>query len=60
MDTHIVYLALGSNLGNRLDNLKQALTALTPQLEVKTKSHIYETLPWGFEDQSNSYWIRLN
>ena len=51
MDTHIVYLALGSNLGNRQDNLKQALTALTPQMEVRAKSRIYETLPWGFENQ---------
>ncbi|HJS17697.1 MAG TPA: 2-amino-4-hydroxy-6-hydroxymethyldihydropteridine diphosphokinase [Anaerolineales bacterium] len=53
MDTHIVYLALGSNLGNRQDNLKQALTALTPQMEVRAKSRIYETLPWGFENQPN-------
>ena len=51
MDKHIVYLALGSNLGNRLDNLKEAVAALSPQLEVKAKSHIYETPPWGYEDQ---------
>jgi 2-amino-4-hydroxy-6-hydroxymethyldihydropteridine diphosphokinase len=51
MDKHIVYLALGSNLGNRLENLKEAVAALSPQLEVKAKSHIYETPPWGYEDQ---------
>jgi len=51
MDEHIIYLALGSNLGNRLANLKQALTALSPQMEVKAKSHVYETPPWGYEDQ---------
>ena len=51
MKEHIVYLALGSNLGNRLDNLKQAIAALTPQLEVKSKSQVYETPPWGYEDQ---------
>ena len=51
MNEHIVYLALGTNLGDRLANLKQAITALTPQLEVKAKSHVYETAPWGFEDQ---------
>jgi 2-amino-4-hydroxy-6-hydroxymethyldihydropteridine diphosphokinase len=51
MDKHIVYLALGSNLGNRLENLKEAMAALSPQLEVKAKSHIYETPPWGYEDQ---------
>ena len=53
MDKHIVYLSLGSNLDNRLDNLKGAVAALPPQMEVKAKSHIYETLPWGYQDQPN-------
>lgn len=51
MDEHIVYLALGSNLGDRLANLKQAVASLSPQMDVKAKSHIYETLPWGYEEQ---------
>lgn len=51
MKEHTVYLALGSNLGDRLTNLKQAIAALTPQVEVKAKSQIYETPPWGYEDQ---------
>lgn len=55
METHIIYLALGSNLGDRLDNLRSAVTALSPQLEVKAKSHIYETPPWGYEDQPRFY-----
>ncbi|HJR78955.1 MAG TPA: 2-amino-4-hydroxy-6-hydroxymethyldihydropteridine diphosphokinase [Anaerolineales bacterium] len=48
---HTVYLALGSNLGNRLGNLKRTMAALPPQMEVKAKSHVYETPPWGYEDQ---------
>ena len=51
MKEHIVYLALGTNLGDRPANLKQAIAALTPQMEVKAKSQVYETPPWGFEDQ---------
>jgi len=51
MKEHIVYLALGTNLGDRLANLKQAIAALTPQMEVRAKSGVYETPPWGFEDQ---------
>jgi 2-amino-4-hydroxy-6-hydroxymethyldihydropteridine diphosphokinase len=51
MKEHIVYLALGTNLGDRLANLKEAIAALTPQMEVKTKSQVYETPPWGYEDQ---------
>lgn len=49
---HIIYLALGSNMGDRLANLKQALSSLPPQMEVKKRSHVYETPPWGYEDQS--------
>lgn len=51
MKEHIVYLALGTNLGDRLANLKQAIASLSPQLDVKTKSQVYETPPWGYEDQ---------
>jgi 2-amino-4-hydroxy-6-hydroxymethyldihydropteridine diphosphokinase len=51
MEEHTVYLALGSNLGDRLANLKQAIAALTPQMDVKAKSQVYETPPWGYEDQ---------
>ena len=51
LDNHIVYLALGSNMGDRLANLKQAVAALSPQIEVKAKSRVYETPPWGYTDQ---------
>lgn len=51
MEDHVVYLALGTNLGDRLANLKQAIASLPPQMEVKAKSAVYETPPWGFEDQ---------
>ena len=48
---HIVYLALGSNLGDRMANLKAAIASLTPQMIVKKKSSIYETQPWGYTEQ---------
>lgn len=51
MEEHVVYLALGSNLGNRLANLKEAIASLPPQMEVKARSSVYETQPWGYEDQ---------
>jgi 2-amino-4-hydroxy-6-hydroxymethyldihydropteridine diphosphokinase len=51
LENHIVYLALGSNLDDRLANLKQAITALSPQMEVKAKSRVYETPPWGYTEQ---------
>lgn len=49
---HIVYLALGTNLGNRAANLKAAIDSLEPQMHVLKKSPIYETPPWGYEDQA--------
>lgn len=48
---HTVYLALGTNLGNRLANLKAALAALHPQMTIRAKSSVYETPPWGYTEQ---------
>ncbi|MEU8622429.1 2-amino-4-hydroxy-6-hydroxymethyldihydropteridine diphosphokinase [Streptomyces sp. NPDC048623] len=44
-------IALGGNLGNRLDNLQGAVDALedTPGVRVKAVSPVYETEPWGVE-----------
>ncbi len=47
----IIYLALGTNLGDRLANLRLALDALAPQVRVVARSHVYETPAWGYEDQ---------
>jgi 2-amino-4-hydroxy-6-hydroxymethyldihydropteridine diphosphokinase len=54
-DNHVAYLALGSNVGDRLLNLKEAIASLSPQMDVKAKSHVYETPPWGYKDQSPFY-----
>ena len=48
---HVVYLALGANLGDRLFNLRAAIGALAPAVRVLAESHIYETPPWGYVDQ---------
>lgn len=50
---HIVYLSLGTNLGNRPANLKQALSLLSPQMTIKARSKVYETAPWGYTEQDN-------
>jgi 2-amino-4-hydroxy-6-hydroxymethyldihydropteridine diphosphokinase len=46
-----VCLGLGSNLGDRLANLRRALDALPPEVRVLAESHVYETPPWGYVDQ---------
>jgi 2-amino-4-hydroxy-6-hydroxymethyldihydropteridine diphosphokinase len=48
---HTVYIALGTNLGDRLANLRAAIEATPPKVKVLTESYIYETPPWGYEDQ---------
>lgn len=47
-------VAIGSNLGNRLETLQGAVDALgdTPGLRVKAVSPVYETEPWGVEPDS--------
>ncbi|MFJ3667547.1 2-amino-4-hydroxy-6-hydroxymethyldihydropteridine diphosphokinase [Streptomyces sp. NPDC090106] len=47
-------IALGSNLGNRLETLQGAIDALedTPGVRVKAVSPVYETEPWGVEPDS--------
>ena len=45
---HFVYLLLGSNLGDREENLSKAIALLKSAGEIKTLSSVYETSPWGF------------
>jgi 2-amino-4-hydroxy-6-hydroxymethyldihydropteridine diphosphokinase len=49
--THTIFLALGSNLGDRRSNLETAIRGLAPGIQVLQCSSIYETPPWGFEQQ---------
>lgn len=48
---HTVYIALGTNMGDRLDNLQAALRSLPTAVTVTDESPVYETPPWGYEDQ---------
>jgi len=48
---HRVYLGLGTNLGERLENLRAAAKALPPEVVVLCNSPVYETEPWGYTQQ---------
>jgi len=48
---HPVYIALGTNLGDRTENLRRAVIGLFPSAPVCRVSNIYQTPPWGYEDQ---------
>lgn len=46
-----VYLALGTNLGDREENLRRALEILGTKVSIVERSPIYETEPWGIAEQ---------
>jgi 2-amino-4-hydroxy-6-hydroxymethyldihydropteridine diphosphokinase len=48
---HTTYLSLGSNLGDRLANLKTVISLLPPNIQPLIQSSIYETEPWGYTNQ---------
>jgi 2-amino-4-hydroxy-6-hydroxymethyldihydropteridine diphosphokinase len=50
-DKHSCYIALGSNLGDRLANLNEAINRLPPEVVPLNISPVYETPPWGYEAQ---------
>jgi 2-amino-4-hydroxy-6-hydroxymethyldihydropteridine diphosphokinase len=64
MDTapHVlVFLLLGSNMGNRLQLLESACSMLQqqPDIWVEKKSSVYESAPWGFEAEQNFFNMAL-
>jgi 2-amino-4-hydroxy-6-hydroxymethyldihydropteridine diphosphokinase len=51
---NIIFLQLGSNMGEREEYLKNASELLATEIGVIQKeSKIYESVPWGVENQSN-------
>ena len=50
--SNTVALALGSNVGNRLAALENAIAALSARgFHITAKSRVWETEPWGLVDQ---------
>jgi len=48
---HTVFLALGTNVGNKKNNIKQAIATLEKHLGKIESAKLYETKPMYFEDQ---------
>lgn len=46
-------IGIGTNIGDRLENLKYSISALDliPETKVEKISNVYETEPWGYENQ---------
>ncbi|MFN0204067.1 MAG: 2-amino-4-hydroxy-6-hydroxymethyldihydropteridine diphosphokinase [Bacteroidia bacterium] len=50
----MIFLGLGTNIGNREENLQTALIKLAEKgLQILKTSTIYETAPWGYVSQEN-------
>ena len=51
----IAFVGIGTNIGDRLSNIKKAIEALNllPNTKIESVSNIYETEPWGFKEQDN-------
>ncbi len=49
-----VYLSLGTNLGNRKRNIREAIEKIGEQIGVvERQSALYETKPWGFSSPND-------
>ncbi len=54
----VLYLSLGSNLGNRQDNLDSALRLIGLEIgTIAAASDVIETQPWGFK--SNNAFLNM-
>ena len=48
-----VFLGIGTNLGEREENLRQAITLIGEHIGIITRvSSVYETEPWGFKSET--------
>jgi 2-amino-4-hydroxy-6-hydroxymethyldihydropteridine diphosphokinase len=50
-----VFVALGSNLGDRAENLRVALERIGDSESISAVSSVYETEPWGVPDEQPAY-----
>ncbi|MCK5135602.1 MAG: 2-amino-4-hydroxy-6-hydroxymethyldihydropteridine diphosphokinase [Bacteroidales bacterium] len=56
MTGNFIYLSLGSNLGNRLQNLETAERLIGNQLgSIGSVSQVYESTPWGYSSENLYY-----
>ena len=53
--TVLYYIGLGSNLGNRLQNLSLAKHWLSHQGSIQKQSSVFESAPWGNVKQNTFY-----
>jgi 2-amino-4-hydroxy-6-hydroxymethyldihydropteridine diphosphokinase len=50
------YFSLGTNIGNRCENLKTAITYLHSSMDLLAVSSVYETIPVGMPEQTTFFY----
>lgn len=55
MNQSPLFIALGTNLGDRVANLAEARRRISQRFPLIRVSHLYETPPWGITDQPAFY-----
>ncbi len=57
----LVYMSLGTNLGNRHNNMLTAIALLSERVgKILALSALYETEPWGFESENTFLNVALS
>ncbi len=51
MSVHRAYVGIGTNLGQRFENVERALAALGALGTIVARSSLYRTVPWGEREQ---------
>ena len=49
----MIILSLGTNIGNKRENLNEAMRRISAFAEITRQSSIIETEPWGFESKNS-------
>lgn len=56
---HKVFLGIGGNIGNKLQNFTRAYQLIDQKMgKITAKSSVYETPPWGFHSK-NLFWNQV-
>ena len=54
MTRHLAYLSLGTNLGNKEENLRAAMKLIEKQIgNIVSQSALYTSEPWGFMSENS-------
>ena len=54
MTRHLAYLSLGTNLGNKEENLRAAMKLIEEQIgNIVSQSALYTSEPWGFTSENS-------